>query len=236
MNHTSIKHQASQHLWLAFNFSLPACRTWPLATRHSLLLLFLAALFSSQTYAGAQINSPLSASVRAVLQESVSDQAAPKLAFASRVEADLWLNAMSHRLKKRLPNKRNRIDFLSTVHYEATRAGLDPQLVLGLIEVESNFKKYAVSSGGARGYMQVMPFWVKKIGTNEQDLFHLRINLRYGCTILRHYLDIEKGDLFRTLGRYNGSLGRSSYPNKVRAAWQGHWAFHPSHTDSLASK
>lgn len=228
MSHTKIKNQTSKHRWLAFNFSLPA--------RHSLFLLFFAALFSSQAYAGAQINSPLSASVRAVLQQSVSDQAAPKLAFASQDEADSWLNAMSHRLKKRVPNKGSRIDFLSTVHYEAIRAGLDPQLVLGLIEVESNFKKYAVSSVGARGYMQVMPFWVKEIGTNKQDLFHLRINLRYGCTILRHYLDIEKGDLFRALGRYNGSLGRSRYPNKVRAAWQGHWAFHSTHTNSLASK
>lgn len=130
---------------------------------------------------------------------------------------------MSRRLEKRLPDKAYREDFLRTAHYEAKRAGLDPQLVLGLIEVESGFKKYAVSSAGARGYMQVMPFWVREIGTSEQDLFHLRINLRYGCTILRHYLDIEKGDLFRALGRYNGSLGRPEYPNMVRAAWHGHW-------------
>jgi hypothetical protein len=98
------------------------------------------------------------------------------------------------------------------VHYEATRAGLDPQLVLGLIQVESGFKKYAVSSAGARGYMQVMPFWVKLIGRRNDNLFHLRTNLRYGCTILKHYLDIEKGDLFRALGRYNGSLGKPSIP------------------------
>ncbi len=174
--------------------------------------------------AGAQAYTPLSASVRAVLQHSVSDQAPSKLAFATQYEADLWLNEMSHRLEKRLPEKNYRLDFLSTVHYEATRAGLDPQLVLGLIEVESGFKKYAVSSVGARGYMQVMPFWLKEIGTTEQNLFHLRINLRYGCTILRHYLDIEKGDLFRALGRYNGSLGRAEYPNMVRAAWHNHWS------------
>ena len=185
--------------------------------------LILTVLFVSNAWAGAQTATPLSASVRAVLQHSVSDQAAPRLAFATQADADAWLNEMSHRLEKRLPDKNYRMDFLSTVHYEATRAGLDPQLVMGLIEVESGFKKYAVSSAGARGYMQVMPFWVKEIGTTEQDLFHLRINLRYGCTILRHYLDIEKGDLYRALGRYNGSLGRPEYPNMVRAAWHGHW-------------
>lgn len=180
-------------------------------------------LATNTAFAGAQVQTPLSASVRAVLQHSVSDQAPSKLAFATRYEADVWLAEMSRRLEKRLPEKNYRLDFLSTVHYEATRAGLDPQLVLGLIEVESGFKKYAVSSAGARGYMQVMPFWVREIGTNEQNLFHLRINLRYGCTILRHYLDIEKGDLFRALGRYNGSLGRPEYPNMVRAAWHNHW-------------
>ena len=185
--------------------------------------ILCAVLLSGHAYAGAQTYSPLSASVRAVLQHSVSDQAAPKLAFATQYEADVWLNEMSHRLEKRLPDKTYREDFLYTVHYEARRAGLDPQLVLGLIEVESGFKKYAVSSVGARGYMQVMPFWITEIGRKEDNLFHLRINLRYGCTILRHYLDIEKGDLYRALGRYNGSLGRPEYPNLVRAAWHGHW-------------
>lgn len=191
----------------------------------------LALLFASNSFAGTQTDTPLSASVRAVLQHSVSDQAAPKLAFATQYEADKWLNEMSPRLEKRLPDKNYRMDFLSTVHYESIRAGLDPQMVLGLIEVESGFKKYAVSSAGARGYMQVMPFWVREIGSTEQDLFHLRINLRYGCTILRHYLDIEKGDLFRALGRYNGSLGRPEYPNMVRAAWHGHWVL-PNRTAS----
>ncbi len=116
-----------------------------------------------------------------------------------------------------------RRDFLTSVHYEATRAGLDPQMVLGLIEVESGFRKYAISNAGARGYMQVMPFWVEQLGTQEQDLFHLRTNLRYGCTILRHYLDIENGNLYRALGRYNGTLGRPEYPNRVKTAWQRHW-------------
>ena len=199
------------------------------------LPLCLAGILSSPiAFAGAQVYTPLSASVRAVLQHSVSDQAAPKLVFNTRSEADMWLNEMSRRLQKRIPDAEYRIDFLSTVHYEANRAGLDPQLVLGLIEVESGFKKYAVSSVGARGYMQVMPFWVKEIGASEQNLFHLRVNLRYGCTILRHYLDMENGDLYRALGRYNGSLGRPEYPNMVRAAWHRNWlvAQHTASSDN----
>jgi len=180
-------------------------------------------LFACSAHAGGQIYSPLSASVRTVLQRSVSDQSPPKLVFASQSEADIWLNEMSRRLQKNIPDAEYRMDFLKAVHYEATRAGLDPELVLGLIEVESGFKKYAVSRVGARGYMQVMPFWVKEIGTKEQNLFHLRVNLRYGCTILRHYLDIEKGNLYRALGRYNGTLGKAKYPNLVRAAWRNHW-------------
>ena len=189
-----------------------------------LFLLAGGLLFSCTSQAGGQIYAPLSASVRAVLQRSVSDQAEPKLAFATQYEADFWLNTMSRRLQKGIPDAAYRMDFLKTVHYEATRAGLDPELVLGLIEVESSFKKYAVSRSGARGYMQVMPFWVKELGTKGQDLFHLRVNLRYGCTILRYYLDIEKGNLYRALGRYNGTLGKSGYPNLVRTAWHKHWA------------
>lgn len=179
--------------------------------------------FTYTAHAGSQAEEALSASVRAVLQRAVSDQAAPKLAFSSQREADLWLNDMSQRLQRRIPDAAYRMDFLKSVHYEATRAGLDPHLVLGLIQVESGFKKYAVSQVGARGYMQVMPFWVKSIGNREDNLFHLRTNLRYGCTILRHYLDIEKGDLYRALGRYNGSLGKPEYPNMVKAAWQRNW-------------
>ena len=192
-------------------------------------LLFACWLFGSNglAWAGNQAEEQLSASVQAVLQRAVSDQAAPRLAFASPQEAERWLSEMSARLAKRIPDPASRRDFLQTVHYEASRAGLDPQLVLGLIEVESGFHKYAVSSSGARGYMQVMPFWVRQIGTPEHNLFHLRINLRYGCTILRHYLDIENGDLFRALGRYNGSLGQPDYPNRVRAAWHQHWAIAP---------
>ncbi|MEQ1588897.1 MAG: lytic transglycosylase domain-containing protein [Gallionella sp.] len=187
------------------------------------LLCLATALFTPLSHAGSQANTRLSASVRAVLHNSISDMTAPKLAFATQYEADAWLSEMSRRLEKRIPDKTYRMDLLKAIHYEAIRAGLEPELVLGLIEVESGFKKYAVSSVGARGLMQVMPFWTKEIGTAEHNLFHLRTNLRYGCTILRHYLNIERGDLFRALGRYNGSLGKAEYPNLVRGAWLKHW-------------
>jgi soluble lytic murein transglycosylase-like protein len=179
----------------------------------------LGLLFCIPAHAGNQVYTPLSASVRAVLQHAVSDQAAPNAVFASRNEERLWMTEMSRLVEKRIPDADTRQDFLKTLHYEATRAGLDPLMVLGLVEVESGFKKYAVSSASARGYMQVMPFWVKEIGRKDDNLFHLRTNLRYGCTILRLYLDMEKGNLYRALGRYNGSLGRPEYPNLVRAAW-----------------
>jgi len=176
-------------------------------------------------YAGAQVYQPLSASVRASLNKSVSDHAAPFLAFDTEAEARRWLAAMSKRLATRIVDRLEREEFLVTVHYEAKRAGLDPQLVLGLIQVESNFRKYAVSRAGARGYMQVMPFWVKLVGRRDDNLFHLRTNLRYGCVILRHYLDVENGDLYRALGRYNGSLGKAQYPTLVVRAWQRDWNY-----------
>ncbi len=191
---------------------------------HFALPLLAAGLaFAGTARAGNQIYTPLSASVRTVLQQSIADQAPPRLSFASEQEGQAWLAEMSRRLQKHIPEKAYREDFLKTVHYEATRAGLDPQLVLGVIEVESRFHKYAVSRAGARGYMQVMPFWVKQIGASGQNLFYLRTNLRYGCTILRLYLDQEKGDLTRALERYNGSLGHKEYPNRVTNAWQKHW-------------
>ena len=180
------------------------------------LLLVLLAL---PVWAGNQRYEPLSASMRNQLHTAVSDQATPYLAFDSVEEARAWLDAMSKKLAPRIPDQRTREEFLVTVHYEAKRAGLDPQLVLGLIQVESNFRKYAVSSAGARGFMQVMPFWTGLIGQPDHNLFHLRVNLRYGCTILRHYLDLERGQLFRALGRYNGSLGQADYPTMVERAW-----------------
>lgn len=189
-------------------------------------LLFMALmLWVTCLYAGEQKEEALSNSVKAVMQKSVSDLAAPKLMFTDEREGQAWLNEMSLRLQKRMPDKAYREDFLTSVHYEATRAGLDPQLVLGLIQVESAFKKYAVSSAGARGYMQVMPFWVKSIGNADHNLFNLRLNLRYGCTILRHYLDLEHGNLFRALGRYNGSLGHAKYPNLVLDKHRKYWDY-----------
>lgn len=184
-----------------------------------------AALTCTAVQAGAQLYEPLSASVQAALSRNVSDQRPQVSSFHTPREEAEWLQTMSPRLAKRIPDETYRLDLLRSIHYEATRAGLDPQLVLGLVQVESGFRKYAVSSAGARGYMQVMPFWLKLIGGKEDSLFDMRTNLRYGCTILRHYLDIERGNLFRALGRYNGSLGKAEYPNLVRAAWHGQWLF-----------
>ncbi|TMH63951.1 MAG: lytic transglycosylase domain-containing protein [Betaproteobacteria bacterium] len=183
-------------------------------------LVALLSLAPAAARAGAQIEEALAANVQNSLHRSVSDYPAPRLVFATDVEGWAWLADMSSRLAAKIPDWPTRRDFLVTVQYEAARAGLDPQLVLALVQQESNFRKYAVSSTGARGYMQVMPFWLRQIGTAEHDLFTLRTNLRYGCTILRYYLDLENGDLYRALGRYNGSLGRAEYPSAVLASMQ----------------
>jgi len=190
--------------------------------------LALAALLTSMpdaASAGSQVEEALSANVQASLQRAVSDFPAAKLNFATAAEGEAWLTEMAQRLATKVPDWPTRRDFLITVQYEATRAGLDPQLVLGLIQLESNFRKFAVSPADARGYMQVMPFWVKQIGKPDHNLFNLRTNLRYGCTILRHYLDIENGDYYRALGRYNGSLGRAEYPTAVLTNWTRNWSW-----------
>jgi soluble lytic murein transglycosylase-like protein len=178
--------------------------------------------------AGAQIEEPLIDSVRTALSASIANQAPPIPEF-SQTEAQLsylrWLGAMSERLKKKKPEWQVRQEFLQTLWYESRRAGLDSALVLGLIQIESNFRKYAVSSAGARGYMQVMPFWTRVIGDGDASrLFHMQTNLRFGCVILRHYIDRERGDLFLALGRYNGSRGKSPYPNAVLGA-KRQWEF-----------
>jgi soluble lytic murein transglycosylase-like protein len=185
------------------------------------------AMIATQALAGTQVEEALAANVQNSLHRSVSDYPAPRLVFATESEGMSWLADMSSRMAKKIPDWPTRRDFLTTVQYEASRAGLDPQLVLGLIQHESNFRKYAVSTAGARGYMQVMPFWISQIGNSEHDLFTLRTNLRYGCTILRYYLDRENGDLYRALGRYNGSLGRPEYPNAVLAQLQRYWSWTP---------
>ena len=195
-----------------------------------IFLWTLAALFastSSLALAGGQKEEKLSANARASLQKSMADTASTRTAFRNLADEQAWLNEMSRRLTKRIPNATERMEFLTTLHWEASRAGVDPQMMLGLIHVESGFRKYAVSPVGARGYTQVMPFWVKSIGTPDHNLFQLRTNLRYGALILRHYIDIERGDLYRALGRYNGSLGRPEYPNLVVGAWKRHWDYLP---------
>ena len=179
--------------------------------------------------AGGQVEEPLADAVRTALSAAVANNTRPPRPSFDSIEQRLsylrWLGAMSERLKRRQAEHLPRIEFLETVWYESKRAGLDTALVLGLIEVESAFRKYAVSVVGARGYMQVMPFWTRSIGDGDASrLFHLQTNLRFGCVILRHYLDRERGDLFLALGRYNGSRGRSEYPNAVFAA-RRRWAY-----------
>ena len=178
--------------------------------------------------AGAQIEEPLADAVRTALSAAIANNAPPVPEFAN-TEARLhylrWLGVMSERLKKKKHEWQVRKEFLQTVWYESKRAGLDASLVLGLIQVESNFRKFAVSSVGARGYMQVMPFWTRVIGDGDAGkLFYMQTNLRFGCVILRHYLERERGDLFMALGRYNGSRGKAAYPDAVLAARQG-WLF-----------
>jgi soluble lytic murein transglycosylase-like protein len=189
------------------------------------LLAAVLALAPLSASAGAQAEEQLAPSVATVLSRAISDSPVPA-DYGNKPEQRAWLDEMSRRLAAKMPDDRSRDDFLATVHYEAMRAGLDPQLVLGVIQFESAFRKYAISTAGARGYMQVMPFWTRLIGSPEHNLFHLRTNLRYGCVILRHYLDVEQGDLFRALGRYNGSLGRPEYPNGVLAV-MSRWQFTP---------
>ena len=167
--------------------------------------------------AGAQVEERLAPSVVAGLQRALADNPVP-VDYVKTPGVRTWLDEMSKRLALKVPDGQSRDEFMATVHYEAARAGLDPQLVLGVIQLESNFRKCAISSADARGYMQVMPFWTKLIGSAEHNLFQLRTNLRYGCVILRHYLDTENGDVYRALGRYNGSLGRAEYPNAVLGA------------------
>jgi soluble lytic murein transglycosylase-like protein len=174
-------------------------------------------------FAGNQKEEALADSVRVALSNAILDARAPKPVFtnpADQARYDAWLAEMSGRLKRKLPDELHRREFLETVWYEARRAGLEPSLVLGLIQVESAYRKYAVSIVGARGYMQVMPFWTNVIGDSDRrKLFNMQTNLRYGCAILRMYVDMERGDLYLALGRYNGSRGKPAYPNAVLKAW-----------------
>ncbi len=173
-----------------------------------------------------QIEEPLSDSVRQALRAAVEFSGPPEPEFLStqaRIAYLRWLGELSPRLQRRKPELQDRVEFLQTVWYESRRAGLEESLVLGVIQVESAFRKFAISSVGARGYMQIMPFWARLIGDGDPaKLFHLQTNIRFGCVILRHYLDMERGDLFLALGRYNGSRGRATYPDAVFTA-QRQW-------------
>jgi soluble lytic murein transglycosylase-like protein len=190
-------------------------------TEIAALLAAAALAWPVASLAGAQQYEVLSASVRATLANAVNDRASVDM---KDLDTRAWVRAMTHRVIGHFPDEEAAREFLALVRYEAMRAGLDPHLVLALIDVESKFRKYAVSRSGARGLMQVMPFWVKQLGGPADNLFQERINLRYGCTILRHYLDTEHGNMANALGRYNGSLGQPDYPNRVLRAWKERWA------------
>jgi len=205
--------------------------TWLMKARQRAcqwIVFILLGIFTGIAAAGNQKEEALADSVRIALSNAIADARPPKPNFRDindRIKYLRWLGEMSERLKRKLPDMQVRREFLETVWYEATRAGLDPAMVLGLIQVESAFRKYAMSHVGARGYMQVMPFWTRVIGDRDpRKLFHMQTNLRYGCAILRMYIDMEGGNLFLALGRYNGSRGRAEYPNAVLAAWK-RWEF-----------
>ncbi len=190
------------------------------------LASLLPAGLPAPAWAGGQLEEPLADPVRLALRAAIGHPAPPEPEFPNpeaRMAYLRWLCAMSPRLVRRKPELQTRVEFLQTVWYESRRAGLDESLVLGLIQVESAFRKFAVSPAGARGYMQVMPFWARLIGDGDPSkLFLSQANIRFGCVILRHYLERERGDLFLALGRYNGSRGRAEYPDAVFAA-QKNW-------------
>ncbi|GGY42681.1 transglycosylase [Bacterioplanes sanyensis] len=184
-----------------------------------LLLAILALMLGWPVAASASAKGDIDPELRQALRQAAESTDS----FADRFEAEVWLVDISSRLKRYMPDDKMRLEFLRMVHQEATRAGLSPELVLSVIHVESAFQRFAISVVGAQGYMQIMPFWKNEIGRPDDNLMLTRTNLRYGCTILRHYLDKEKGDLIRALARYNGSLGRTKYPEKVLLFWEKYW-------------
>jgi soluble lytic murein transglycosylase-like protein len=166
---------------------------------------------------------PVHATTNPELRQLLKEAIESDHGFVDRFDAQVWLLDMSNRLEVFVPNLRTRIDMLKLIHYEARRVAIEPELVLAVIEVESRFDEYAISISGARGLMQIMPFWLDEIGISDQNLFKIRTNLRMGCTILRYYIDMEPRSLGRALARYNGSLGKTVYPNKVVNALQQRW-------------
>ncbi|MDO5640367.1 MAG: lytic transglycosylase domain-containing protein [Neisseria sp.] len=194
------------------------------ASRRRLLLAGGALVLAPKlALAGPQREETLSDDVASVMRSSINSANPPRLVFARPADGQRWLRDMSARLARFVPDEGERRRLLTNIQYESTRAGLDTQVVLGLIEVESAFRQYAISGVGARGLMQVMPFWKNHIGQPGHNLFDIRTNLRYGCTILRHYNNVERGNLTRALARFNGSLGSSKYPNAVLGAWRNRW-------------
>ena len=181
-----------------------------------LLVLHLLLLFSLNSVASTGSDQ---SELRTLLRQAIETSDS----FQDRFDAEVWLLDMSSRLKKLLPEKKERIELLKQVHYEAKRNQLHPELVLAVIHIESHFDRFAISRVGAQGLMQVMPFWLKEIGHPEDNLVDLKTNLRMGCTILKYYLDKEKGDLVKGLARYNGSTGRRIYSDKVLNILRTHW-------------
>jgi soluble lytic murein transglycosylase-like protein len=181
-----------------------------------LALLFLQSfLFAAEKSEPRAVDQKLKLLLKQAIEDSTS--------FEDKFDAQVWLLDMSTRLKKIVKDKQDRIKILKFVHQEAYKVSLSPELVLAVIQVESYFDQYAISRVGARGLMQIMPFWLKEIGHPNDNLFDIQTNLRFGCTILKYYLDIEKGNISRALGRYNGSLGKFKYPNKVFKAKKRNW-------------
>jgi soluble lytic murein transglycosylase-like protein len=179
------------------------------------LFITLTLIFSLHVHAAQDVDPEL--------REYLRNEIANTDSFIDRFDAEVWLLDMSNRMQRYIKDEKTRLSFLRQLHTEATHANLPPELVIALIQVESAFKQYAVSNVGAQGFMQVMPFWKKEIGRQDDNLMAMQTNLRYGCAILSFYLKKEKGDWIRALARYNGSLGRLKYPEKVLVAWDKHW-------------
>ena len=194
---------------------------------YRLALWFIFISVPTMVMAGNQVQEKLAADVQASLHSSIVNPIQPHLVFDSKAQANAWLSDMSTRLKKWVPDEFLRKRYLTIIQYESVRAGLDPQLVLSVITVEGKFNKYAIGSSGERGMMQVMPFWLSDIGAPDQNLFDVQTNIRFGCTILRYYMQIERGDTTRALARYNGALklpNYAGYPKKVLAAYDKYWS------------
>lgn len=184
-----------------------------------LLICLLLLTAAPRVFAVAAVPDHMDPAMRRQLMAAVQQSSS----FSNRYAAEVWLLDMSTRLAPMLPDTGRRMALLRDVHAQALNAGINPQIVLALIQVESRFRRFAISSAGARGLMQIMPFWVKEIGQPDDNLFDMQTNLRYGCTILAYYLKKEHGNIIRALARYNGSLGQYWYPERVQAALLQRW-------------